>query len=191
MSQLSCLTCVGSVFVPHAAPGVDGWYLRDLVKARSLHFGLHSWLRSLSAQFLYIKDFRNIKALHAAVSSVNNSKLSVVDPGKGEWGYRTRRIDEENDLEAQSVATVSIESLMNEPESSPFILKIDVEGTEDDIFSENTDRFNEIPLIIIELHDWILPRAVNSRKFLQWHAEQGRDFITGGEFFRLAIHLFP
>jgi FkbM family methyltransferase len=130
---------------------------------------------------LNTKDFRNIKAVHAAVSAVNNSKLSVVDPGMGEWGYRTRLIDEKNDSEVQSVATVSIDSLMNEPESSPLILKIDVEGAEDDIFSANTDRFHEFPLIIIELHDWMLPRTANSRNFLQWHAEQDRDFVISGE----------
>ena len=127
------------------------------------------------------QPFPNISPVHAAVSCKGGGKLQVVDPGTGEWGYRTAAIDEKSEVQGESVDTVSIDGLMDQPDTIPLVLKIDIEGAEDDLFSSNTDRFHEFPLLIIELHDWMLPRAANSRNFLKWHAEQDRDFIMHGE----------
>ena len=40
------------------------------------------------------------------------------------------------------------------------------------------DRF---PVVIIELHDWMLPHSASRRPFLQWRASRDSDFVYRGE----------
>ena len=75
----------------------------------------------------------------------------------------------------------TIAELLEATSSVPFLLKIDIEGAEADVFSQNTDCFDRFPLIIIELHDWMLPGQANSQAFLRWHAGLDRDFVLAGE----------
>jgi hypothetical protein len=63
----------------------------------------------------------------------------------------------------------------------PFLLKIDIEGAEADLFSNNLEPFMAFYLVIVELHDWLLPGLANSRNFLAWHASSNRDFVYHGE----------
>ena len=65
--------------------------------------------------------------------------------------------------------------------SFPFIVKIDIEGGEDNLFSMNTNWVEEIPMVIIELHDWLLPKQKTSMNFLKTISELDRDFNIKGE----------
>lgn len=47
----------------------------------------------------------------------------------------------------------------------PFIAKIDIEGFESDLFAENTDWLNEVYMVAMEPHDWLLPGRRTSRTF--------------------------
>lgn len=128
-----------------------------------------------------IEELSGVSALQAAISSQGQSQVQVVDPGEGEWGYRTASSAPVGSRACHTVRTVSIPELIDGSEAVPFLLKIDIEGAESELFTQNTDRFCEFPLIIIELHDWMLPGTANSRPFLRWHAEQDRDFVLAGE----------
>ncbi len=78
------------------------------------------------------------------------------------------------------------------PARTPFILKIDIEGGEADLFDDEPEVFARFPVLIIELHDWMLPRGGTSRPFLRWHAAQDRDFVHIGEnVFSLCNTLLP
>lgn len=63
----------------------------------------------------------------------------------------------------------------------PYIAKIDIEGGEQELFSRDTGWADGFALLIIELHDWLLPRAGSARNFLRWAAERDRDFVYIGE----------
>jgi FkbM family methyltransferase len=102
----------------------------------------------------------------------------VIDPGLGEWGYRVETAKE------GKTEIISINTLLKTYTSehySPFIVKIDIEGFEANLFSENTEWVDKFPLLIIELHDWMLPRSANSSNFLKTIALLNRDFIYKGE----------
>jgi len=62
----------------------------------------------------------------------------------------------------------------------PFIAKIDIEGFESDLFSANVEWLNDVSMVIIEPHDWMLPGKKTSRSF---QAAMGRHdfeiFISG------------
>ena len=49
----------------------------------------------------------------------------------------------------------------------PFIVKIDIEGAEADVFASDTDWFNETPVVIVELHDWLMPKQGTAAEFLK------------------------
>jgi FkbM family methyltransferase len=116
-------------------------------------------------------------ALAAAPAHVN-----LVDPGTGFWGYRTTTSPDGN-LMAQSVPCITINEIYaaRSQHCSPFIVKIDIEGGESELFSAGTEWVAATPLIIIELHDWLLPGQASSRPFLQCISGQDRDFVYIGE----------
>lgn len=59
----------------------------------------------------------------------------------------------------------------------PFIVKVDIEGAEADLFSCNTDWMDSVPLLMVELHDWLYPREGTSRAFLTAVSSRDRDFV--------------
>lgn len=63
----------------------------------------------------------------------------------------------------------------------PFILKIDIEGGEDIVFSEDAPWLDLFPLVIIELHDWMLPFKSSSRNFFRKISSYSFDLLTQGE----------
>ena len=64
---------------------------------------------------------------------------------------------------------------------STIILKIDIEGFENELFSKNTEWIDNFPIIIIELHDWMLPKTCKSSNFLSSISKKNRDFLYSGE----------
>ena len=60
---------------------------------------------------------------------------------------------------------------------SPFLIKIDVEGFESDLFSENTEWIDLFPVLLIELHDWMLPGKKVTKNFLREISKRERDFM--------------
>ena len=116
--------------------------------------------------------------LHRAALGSCDAMVKVVDPGLGEVGYRTEAADDGD------VPIVSIARLVAEKQAEgfdPFIAKIDIEGGERDLFAPPTDWVDQFPLVIVELHDWLMPGQGTSRTFLQCVAARDRDFVHIGE----------
>lgn len=118
-----------------------------------------------------------IVCLNAAVASTAATGR-VVDPGEGNWGFRVEPSAEGD------VRFVSIGDLLRDSRwlgATPFIVKIDIEGFEAELFSANTDWIDRFPLMIVELHDWLLPKAGTSHAFLKAISALNRDFVHLGE----------
>jgi FkbM family methyltransferase len=128
----------------------------------------------------------DVDARCAAIGAVDG-ETALVDPGEGEWGYRTAA-----DAAGERVSVISATRLVTEKRAAgrvPFIAKIDIEGGEAELFSRDTEWADPFPLLIIELHDWLLPRGGSSRNFLRWVAARDRDFVYIGEnVFSIANH---
>jgi FkbM family methyltransferase len=119
----------------------------------------------------------NIVFMESAIGS-EKSRGTIVDPGLGNNGYRISC--------AQDGATeiVSINGLLEQfsaKEYTPFIVKIDIEGFESELFSKNLEWIEKFPLLVIELHDWMLPRSSNANNFIKAIAPLNRDFVYHGE----------
>ena len=120
---------------------------------------------------------RNVMLLNSAIGPQTGVGV-LRDPGQGNNAYRIE-LDDAGDVGVVSISTV-LEQYPS-PTHFPTIVKIDIEGFEKDLFSANTEWLGEFPLLIIELHDWMLIGSANSQNFLKVMAESGRDFAYYGE----------
>lgn len=115
--------------------------------------------------------------------------VRLTDPGLGEWGYRTGATADGKLL--AEVAAVTIDDVLNSaPETKPFVLKVDIEGAEADLFATRGATLDLFPVVVVELHDWMWPGTRVSAPFLEWHGQHGREMRTAGEnFFSLSASL--
>lgn len=111
----------------------------------------------------------------AIAASARRGRVS--DPGQGGCGKRV-----EDDPQG-SVSFLSVDDVIRQfsDGAEPFLLKMDIEGFESDVFSGDTEWFDQFYVAMIELHDWMLPGAGSSKSFLQTVAPLDRDFLFRGE----------
>ena len=118
-----------------------------------------------------------VSLVNAAVAA-KPGKLQLFGPGDGGAfsiiaGGKGKKLYE--------VPALSIDELLASQNGTPFILKIDIEGAEQDLFTANGKTIDQFPVVIIELHNWMLLGTASSRPFLQWHAARDRDFVFHGK----------
>jgi FkbM family methyltransferase len=119
----------------------------------------------------------DIDARRAAIGC-DNGFVRIMNEDEGSWAFRTEAVTS-SDIPRLSLNDI-IESTMRQ-DYIPLIVKIDIEGAEDDLFAAHTQWIDQVPLIIIELHDWMLPQQRTSHSFLQAVADRDRDFVSIGE----------
>jgi FkbM family methyltransferase len=128
---------------------------------------------NLAAARVNLRGEANVVLMHRAVSC-KSGKGRLMSSDLGSWGYRTEH------YEKGSLELISVNSILEDEAAcrcTPFIVKIDIEGFEQDLFMSNTEWVERFPLLIIELHDWMFPREGKSRNFLGCIATLDRDFI--------------
>ena len=120
----------------------------------------------------------NIDVVQAAIGSRSGAvtlKRSVED-GRS-WGVQTERDNQ------GSTQIVTIADLMRKYDHNGtlFLVKIDIEGFEKDLFQSNTEWLSQAPIIIIELHDWMLPGQRTSGPFQKAIGEHDFELLMSGE----------
>jgi FkbM family methyltransferase len=108
--------------------------------------------------------------------------MRVIDAGNGYWGFQTERVRNEEASE-DDVSCVTINEIFaaHQEDCFPFIVKIDIEGGERELFQQHAEWIEKTPVIIIELHDWMLPGQGVALPFLRAISQFDRDFIYMGE----------
>jgi len=116
-----------------------------------------------------------------------DGELLLEDPGHSDWGFRTKPVSTANagapGVKAR-VKSISPNTILADPRvaaMTPLIFKIDIEGGEDSLFRGETSWMQKFALIIIELHDWMLPFSGVSRSFLRAVAKYDFDLVHKGE----------
>lgn len=119
-----------------------------------------------------VAPYHNIKAEHAGLWNAN-AAIKVVDPGLGNWGFRTSggNMQAEKQI-THEVPGITIDRLMEKYGLEYIdILKLDIEGAEYDIFQDPELWIDRVAGIIIELHERFRPGC--NRTF--YNATQGFD----------------
>lgn len=117
---------------------------------------------------------RNCIYLQGAISS-NKAKVKLVDPGKGSDAYRVE-IDDSGPIQ-----TFTINEILGLTDINPYLVKIDIEGFEQDLFERETSWIDRFSFIVIELHDWMLLDKFTSKNFLREISKRDRNFIYKNE----------
>jgi FkbM family methyltransferase len=108
----------------------------------------------LSNYQLLVKNTQNFPDVHCLNYGVWNKSaiLDVQDVGLGNWGFVTNEVMVETE---KTIKAISISEIIRKYNIDTIdILKIDVEGSEREIFQENTDQWlSKVKILIVELHD--------------------------------------
>lgn len=114
----------------------------------------------------------------AGISSADG-RAYLDNPSGAHMGFRTT-----TERRGVEIDLVSVGSLLDSKPASayaPFLLKVDIEGAEKNLFDGDTDAINRFPLIILEPHDWLMPGQHTSQEFFRFHAAAGREFCMKHE----------
>ena len=120
----------------------------------------------------------DVDVWEAGLGPVEGERI-LVDTGYGQASYRTMA-----GQQGKTVRIVTLNQILCDKDPAryePFILKLDIEGGEAGMFDSDSNVGSHFPVIIIELHDWMLPGEKSSASFLRFHVESGRDFLQNGE----------
>jgi len=120
---------------------------------------------------------RSIRVIEGAIGD-EPGKLFLNDPGLSDWGFRVATTGA---YEVTVHTPGGILAEYPEQEFVPFIFKVDIEGAEELLFRSNLQWMDKFALIVLELHDWMLPGSYTSRPFLKAIASRNFDFMHHGE----------
>ena len=86
-----------------------------------------------------------------------SSKLKISDRGTGKWGFKVDEVTDGSNFDVQGY-TVNELLDMTDVKTNNVLVKIDIEGSEQEIFSRNTHIWlPKVQCVLIELHNRISP----------------------------------
>jgi len=108
----------------------------------------------------------------------DNSRVQIVDPGGGEWGFQV----EEGPSANGGVAALTLDRLMDQV-GIDFVdlLKVDIEGAEKEVFETSSPWIKRVGTIAIELHDQL--KVGCSRAFREATRDFGHELHKGETIF--------
>jgi len=134
------------------------WFSRQFPRARIL--AIEPDAENVALCRLNTSGLPNVKIIEAAIGSESGS-VSLKNPTNQAWAIQATR-DEEG-----KTAVCTIPDIVR-AEQSPaklFLVKVDIEGFEDDLFADNTGWIDAAEVIIIEPHDWLFAGKGTSKNF--------------------------
>lgn len=115
----------------------------------------------------------NIVVMDAAIGA-ERGHAALVDRGQS-WAVQTRRAD-------AGVPVVTVDdALAASGGDALFLVKVDIEGFESDLFAGNTGWLDKAYVVIVEPHDWLLPGQMTSRSFQRAIADHPFEMFMRGE----------
>jgi len=125
----------------------------------------------------------NVFALRAGVWD-RKAALAITDPTVASWSFSLQEEPSKNDNQdaVDVVAAVTIPEILDAvPEGACFIVKIDIEGGENQLFRSNTAWLDNAVLVIIEIHDRKFPWQATSASFFSAISRRKRDYFFRDE----------
>jgi FkbM family methyltransferase len=127
-----------------------------------------------------IAPYGNVISLSGALWH-DNSRISLVDPGLGKWGFMTQAQDDVEEGYGEIVHEVqgmTVETIMKEQGIDHIdILKLDIEGAEREVFGDPSAWIANVDALIVELHDRMKPGC--SRSFYNGSNGFDNEWLQG------------
>lgn len=98
-----------------------------------------------------LEKYKNITSINTAVWS-SNSYLKIINQNERNWGFQVKLANKKDEKSFKALDIPSLLKIINKEQID--ILKIDIEGSEHELFSKNYSSWlNATRLIIVEPHD--------------------------------------
>jgi len=110
-------------------------------------------------------------------------RLEISNPHSGSASFRLREVSEDADPGPRNaLQAYAIEDIAEwEATNRLFVVKMDIEGAESEVFSGSAGWMKSVAVVIVELHDWLMPGQGTSRNLLARVAENHFDVLLRGE----------
>lgn len=115
----------------------------------------------------------DIRVLDAAIGS-EEGFVALHNDGAS-WAVQTERSSS-----GLRIVTV-LDAVAEVPDAELFIVKVDIEGFESDLFETNTGWIDQADVIYIEPHDWLFPGKQTSRSFQREMGKRDFELLIRGE----------
>lgn len=105
-------------------------------------------------------QYANITCINSGIWT-KKTFLEIVDQGIGEWGFTVKECGKET---PNAIPAIGINDIMRDY-NLPYIdiLKIDIEGSEKEVFTENnTEWLPKVKILVTELHDRMKEGTANA-----------------------------
>jgi FkbM family methyltransferase len=128
------------------------------------------------------KSYANVIPLRGGVWD-RSCHLEISNPLSGSASFRLREVLEPTPSEESNLLRAyTIEEIVHKEEANRlFLVKIDIEGAEAQVFQGSTKWLEDTTMVIIELHDWLLPGQGTSRNLFKRLGENNFDVVIRGE----------
>ena len=109
--------------------------------------------------------------------------LRITNPSSGSASFQLEEVfDAAPEQESGLLRAYTVtEVFQQEPENRLFLVKMDIEGAESEVFRAAAEWLSEAVVVIIELHDWLMPGKGTSRNFFKRLSENDFDVVLQGE----------
>lgn len=111
-----------------------------------------------------------------------SSYLNITNPNSSKWSFITTEIDQPNETSIQGLSLDDI--ISNAGWENADMIKLDIEGSEKEVFDQSGEWLQKVKVLIVELHDWFKPgssssvfRAVNNYNFTTSQSGENTVFI--------------
>jgi FkbM family methyltransferase len=112
-------------------------------------------------------------SVHEAAIGAQSGRVRLDNPVGTADAFRTSR-EAEGSVPVFTVKELSAGGRL-------FLVKIDIEGFESDLFSANTEWLDDVSMVMIEPHDWMLPGRFSSVPLQQAMSRYSFEMLIGGE----------
>lgn len=115
--------------------------------------------------------------VHEAAIGSAGGAIVLDNPSGHAWAPRSLRAES-----GQGIDIVTIPQLVESvPNGALLIAKIDIEGFESDLFAENLDWIDETEVILVEIHDWMMPGKRTSASLQRAMGVRDFELVISGE----------
>jgi FkbM family methyltransferase len=109
-----------------------------------------------------VAPYPQVKPLMVALWN-DNLPISLVDTGMGSHGFQTTSSPQPNPARTRLIDAITVDTLMSRTKTTAIdLLKIDIEGSEKEVFENSSDWMPKVGAVMVELHDHLKPGCTNA-----------------------------
>jgi FkbM family methyltransferase len=105
--------------------------------------------------------------------------MTIANPDAGSGAFRVEECSSPGSQDVIGYPVCDLVAMV--PNGVLFIAKLDIEGSQKDVFTRNIAWVSDVRLIILELEDWQFPWQATSEAFFKAVSKHRFDYLIGGE----------